>query len=74
MLVLIPAILGVIVFTVLFINAENENYDYVAKVWLYIVAAIIAMITVFLTEKCIEFGNENVKVEVVKKYYNDDLF
>lgn len=77
MLVLIPAILGVIVFTALFIHAENENDDYVAKIWLYIVAAIFAMITVCLTEKCIEFANTNTKidkVEEVKTYYNDDFF
>lgn len=74
MLVFIPAILGIIVFTALFIHAEKENDDYVAKTWTYILAIMFAIITIFLTEKCIEFENENVKIEIVKKYYNDDLF
>ena len=77
MIVLIPAIIGVIIFTALFIHAEKENDDYVAKVWLYIVSAIFAMITIFLTEKCIEFANNKAKInkiEEVKLYYNNDLF
>lgn len=66
--ILTPLILGTIVSVAIFRKAEKENEDYAAKIWLYIISILFAIITTLLTEKSIEYNKD---ASIMKNTYEN---